>query len=75
MAKKSESKKINIKLVKSLIGATKSQIKVVNALGLKKTNQVGQAANQTANQGGNKQNITDNGQKDQDEIEEDVQDI
>ena len=40
MAKKSESKKINVKLVKSLIGATKSQIKVVNALGLKKTNQV-----------------------------------
>ena len=40
MAKKSESKKLNIKLVKSLIGATKSQIKVVNALGLKKTNQV-----------------------------------
>ena len=40
MTKKSESKKINIKLVKSLIGATKSQIKVVNALGLKKTNQV-----------------------------------
>ena len=40
MAKKSESKKLSIKLVKSLIGATKSQIKVVNALGLKKTNQV-----------------------------------
>ena len=40
MAKKTESKKLNIKLVKSLIGATKSQIKVVNALGLKKTNQV-----------------------------------
>ena len=40
MAKKSESNKINVKLVKSLIGATKSQIKVVNALGLKKTNQV-----------------------------------
>ena len=40
MAKKSENKKINVKLVKSLIGATKSQIKVVNALGLKKTNQV-----------------------------------
>ena len=40
MTKNSESKKINIKLVKSLIGATKSQIKVVNALGLKKTNQV-----------------------------------
>lgn len=40
MAKKSESEKINVKLVKSLIGATKSQIKIVNALGLKKTNQV-----------------------------------
>ena len=40
MAKKTENEKINVKLVKSLIGATKSQIKVVNALGLKKTNQV-----------------------------------
>ena len=40
MAKKSESKKINVKLVRSLIGATKSQIKVAAALGLRKTNQV-----------------------------------
>ena len=40
MAKKSESKKIQIKLVRSFIGATKSQVKVANALGLKKTNQV-----------------------------------
>ncbi|MBQ7450528.1 50S ribosomal protein L30 [bacterium] len=40
MAKKSESKKINVKLVKSFIGATKAQVKVANALGLKKTNQV-----------------------------------
>ena len=40
MAKKSENKKINVKLVKSLIGATKSQIKVASALGLRKTNQV-----------------------------------
>jgi len=39
MAKKSE-KKINVKLVKSLIGATKSQIKVATSLGLRKTNQV-----------------------------------
>lgn len=40
MAKKSENKKINVKLVKSLIGATKTQIKVAAALGLRKTNQV-----------------------------------
>ena len=40
MAKKSESKKIQVKLVRSLIGATKSQIKVAAALGLRKTNQV-----------------------------------
>ena len=40
MAKKSENKKINVKLVKSLIGATKTQIKVASALGLRKTNQV-----------------------------------
>ena len=40
MAKKSESKKINVKLVRSLIGATKTQIKVAAALGLRKTNQV-----------------------------------
>ena len=40
MAKKSESKKINVKLVKSLIGATKTQVKVAAALGLRKTNQV-----------------------------------
>ncbi len=38
MANKSE--KIQIKLVKSLIGSTKAQIKVVRALGLKKTNSV-----------------------------------
>ena len=40
MAKKTENKKINVKLVKSLIGATKTQIKVASALGLRKTNQV-----------------------------------
>lgn len=38
MANKTE--KIQIKLVKSLIGSTKAQIKVVRALGLKKTNSV-----------------------------------
>ena len=38
MANKSE--KIQIKLVKSLIGATEKQIKVVKALGLRKTNSV-----------------------------------
>ena len=40
MAKKTENKKINVKLVKSLIGAPKSQVKVAEALGLRKTNQV-----------------------------------
>ena len=34
------NKKVQIKLVKSLIGSTKDQIKVVKALGLTKTNQV-----------------------------------
>ena len=38
MANKSE--KVKIKLVRSLIGATKTQIKVVKALGLNKTNDV-----------------------------------
>ncbi len=38
MANKSE--KVKIKLVRSLIGATKTQIKVVRALGLNKTNDV-----------------------------------
>ena len=38
MTKKEE--KIKIKLVKSTIGSSKDQIKVVRALGLKKTNQV-----------------------------------
>lgn len=33
-------KKVSIKLVKSLIGSTESQIKVVKGLGLKKTNDV-----------------------------------
>jgi large subunit ribosomal protein L30 len=37
---KDKLKKVSIKLVKSLIGSTQTQIKVVNALGLKKTNQV-----------------------------------
>ncbi len=32
--------KVTIKLKKSLIGSTKDQIKVVTALGLRKTNQV-----------------------------------
>ncbi len=36
---KTESK-IKVKLTKSLIGASKDQIKVVRALGLKKTNDV-----------------------------------
>lgn len=40
MAKKTENKKIQVKLVKSLIGATKTQIKVATSLGLRKTNQV-----------------------------------
>ena len=39
MAKKLD-KKLNIKLVRSLIGATKDQVKVATALGLRKTNQV-----------------------------------
>ena len=34
------NKKVKITLVKSLIGSTKDQIKVVRALGLKKTNDV-----------------------------------
>jgi large subunit ribosomal protein L30 len=34
------NEKVKIKLKKSLIGATKTQIKVVKALGLKKTNDV-----------------------------------
>ncbi len=38
MANKTE--KVKIKLVRSLIGATKTQIKVVRALGLNKTNDV-----------------------------------
>lgn len=33
-------KKVSIKLVKSLIGSTESQIKVVKGLGLRKTNDV-----------------------------------
>jgi len=44
MAKKSE-KKLNIKLVRSLIGATKDQVKVATALGLRKTNQVVEHSN------------------------------
>ena len=39
MAKKTEEK-IKIKLVRSTICSSKDQIKVVRALGLKKTNQV-----------------------------------
>lgn len=35
-----KSEKVKIKLVRSLIGATKTQIKVVRALGLNKTNDV-----------------------------------
>ncbi len=38
MAKK-ENKTVKIKLVKSLIGSTQKQIKVVSALGLKKKDQ------------------------------------
>lgn len=34
------AKTIKIKLKKSLIGSTKKQIRVANALGLRKTNQV-----------------------------------
>ena len=37
---KDNLEKVSIKLVKSLIGSTKDQIKVVRALGLKKTNDV-----------------------------------
>lgn len=37
---KDNLEKVSIKLVRSLIGSTKAQIKVVNALGLRKTNQV-----------------------------------
>ena len=37
---KDKLEKVTIKLTKSLIGSTKDQIKVVKALGLKKTNDV-----------------------------------
>lgn len=37
---KTQSKKINIKLKKSLIGASQAQKKVVKSLGLSKINQV-----------------------------------
>ena len=37
---KDNLEKVSIKLVRSLIGSTKAQIKVVRALGLKKTNDV-----------------------------------
>ena len=37
---KDKLEKVSIKLVKSLIGSTEAQIKVVRALGLKKTNDV-----------------------------------
>ena len=37
---KKKKKKVSIKLTRSLIGSTKDQIKVVRALGLKKTNDV-----------------------------------
>ena len=37
---KDNLEKVSIKLVKSLIGSTEAQIKVVRALGLKKTNDV-----------------------------------
>ena len=37
---KDKLEKISIRLKKSLIGSTKDQIKVVRALGLKKTNDV-----------------------------------
>ncbi len=36
---KDKNKKITIKLTKSLIGATKKQLRVASALGLRKTNQ------------------------------------
>lgn len=37
---KDKFEKVSIKLVKSLIGSTKDQIKVVKALGLNKTNDI-----------------------------------
>ena len=37
---KDNYKKVSIKLVKSLIGSTEKQVRVVNGLGLRKTNQV-----------------------------------
>ena len=37
---KDKLEKVSIRLKKSLIGSTKAQIKVVRALGLKKTNDV-----------------------------------
>ena len=37
---KDKLEKVSIKLTRSLIGSTKDQIKVVKALGLKKTNDV-----------------------------------
>jgi large subunit ribosomal protein L30 len=37
---KDNLEKVSIKLVRSLIGSTEAQIKVVRALGLKKTNDV-----------------------------------
>lgn len=37
---KTQAKKINIKLIKSLIGASDAQKKVVKSLGLSKINQV-----------------------------------
>lgn len=37
---KTQAKKINIKLVKSLIGASDAQKKVVKSLGLSKINQI-----------------------------------
>ena len=37
---KDKLEKVSIKLTRSLIGSTKDQIKVVRALGLKKTNDV-----------------------------------
>lgn len=40
MAKKSTADKIQIKLVKSLIGSTERQVRVAKGLGLTKTNQV-----------------------------------
>jgi len=40
MAKTKESKKIQIKLVRSLIGCSEAQRKVAQALGLKKKDQV-----------------------------------